>query len=48
MSKTSGPLSFRSNTAEALDTPSLRAAMRNITSTFGKKRVDAIGDNPFE
>lgn len=48
MSKTSTPPSFRSNTSDALKNPSLRAAMRNITSTFGKKRVDAIGDNPFE
>lgn len=41
-------ISFRTNAANALDNPSLRAAMRHATTTFGKKRVDAIGDQPFE
>ena len=48
MNKNQAPVSFKSNAANALNNPSLRTAMRNITSTFGKKRVDAIGDNPFE
>lgn len=39
---------FRSNSVGALQNVSLRSAMRHITSTFGKKRLDAIGDNPFE
>lgn len=48
MKSTAGPISFKSNAASALKDPSLRAAMRNITGSFGKKRIDAIGDNPFE
>lgn len=48
MNKNQAPVSFKSNAANALNNPSLRIAMRNITSTFGKKRVDAIGDKPFE
>lgn len=48
MSQIPRAVSFRSNAASALNDSSLRAAMRHATTTFGKKRVDAIGNNPFE
>ena len=48
MNRVSKAVSFRSNTVKALNDPSLRAAMRHATSTFGKKRADGIGNNPFE
>lgn len=43
-----GSIPFRANAAGALKDTSLRAAMRNATETFAKKRADAITALPIE
>jgi L-lactate dehydrogenase complex protein LldF len=48
MSATIKSIPFRANAAAALRNSALRAAMRNATETFAKKRVDSIMSAPIE
>lgn len=48
MSTTSERIPFRANAAAALRNSTLRAAMRNATETFTKKRADAMMSAPLD
>ncbi len=48
MTSPSTSIPFRANAVEALANSSLRAAMRNATETFAKKRTEATASLPLE
>ncbi|MBI5252043.1 MAG: iron-sulfur cluster-binding protein [Desulfomonile tiedjei] len=48
MTSTATSIPFRANAAEALSNSPLRAAMRNATETFAKKRTEATASLPIE